>query len=278
MYSANFYNAISTCPTIGDVAIASVQKFIKMDTVKSTCFDINYETGMITYLPIDKYKNNLNSDGFDPYNNSLRVGIKPGKFITQIYNAVGTYCNGVTTILFSEHIATLCTINKPTENSIKIVRGEDIRKAYLWKSHAKRSGGTLGKSCMRYTKTQCHLNLYADNDDLIELITLVTPEDKILARCLLWDGKYHDRVYYANEQSKHELRGFLYLKEYKDIYYDERKLVFQLKHWQYKKYPYMDTVKYLFTDGRIATDPSVVDKNYTFKTWRTLTSVNGYAY
>lgn len=274
MYSENFYNAVIGCAEVSD----DIFRYLQSPLNKHTCFDINYETSTITYLLVDKYNKFVNTDGFDPYNNSLRVSIKPGKFITKVYAALNMNYVAYETVLFTDHINILCIIDKPTENSIKFFHGEDIRKAYLWKSHAKRGLGTLGKSCMRYTKTQSHLDLYVDNINIVKLAALVDPNDKVLARCLIWNNKYHDRVYYATDLSRLQMRGFLMAGKYIDIYANETNIVIQLDHWQYRKYPYMDTMKYLFSSGKLTPDPKFVEPIYTHKTWKQLTSVNGYAY
>lgn len=275
MYSDNFSTVINGCPTISSYVFT----YFKWPNLPHTCFDIDYATGMITFLPIDKYKKLISADaGCDLYNNSLRVSVKPGKFITKILNTLGVTFSSYEVHVFSDYIAILCASKKISENTIKICRGEDIRKAYLWKSHAKRASGTLGKSCMRYSKTQDHLSLYVDNDNIIQLVTLVNPNDKVLARCLLWNNLYHDRAYYASDIYRIELHAFLFAKQYKDIYNGNIDLSVQLTKWQYRKYPYMDTMKYLFDGGKLASNPKLVVPGYTHKTWKQLTSVNGAAY
>ena len=93
-------------------------------------------------------------------------------------------------------------LNKVLERRFKVVSGEDIRKYYNVSMYEKESG-SLGSSCMRYTKCAPYLDIYVKNSQ-VKLLIMISEEDseKICGRALLWEiepyeysTKVMDRIY-----------------------------------------------------------------------------------
>lgn len=166
--------------------------------------------------------------------------------------------------------------------SYKIYSGEEIKYAYLNKNYYNNKGDQLHQSCMRYESCQEFFNIYSQNTNQVELLALVTLDgnEKIRARCILWypEGKnnkdalkYYDRIYYDSTEDKTQMEIYLESNGYINVYNDKKfqEVEFKLESgfrsdW---KYPYMDSFKYLNTDGMLST----YSKNFNF----TLESTSG---
>jgi hypothetical protein len=139
---------------------------------------------------------------------------------------------------------------------LKEATGEEIRKYYLVDNY-KKVKGTLGNSCMRHSECQDYLDIYCENEEVVSLIVLLD-DDKVVARALLWkldNGKKlldrcysimdYDQVRYENLAKKN---GWFYYKS-GDVYYDNAKvyttLRVYLKNYDFRSYPYVDTLKIL---------------------------------
>lgn len=156
------------------------------------------------------------------------------------------------------------------------VKGEDIRKWYL-ESNYYQNLGTLGSSCMRYSKCQRFLDIYVKNTKNVSMIIL-KPEgisDKICGRAILWiddSGRYiMDRIYTNNHA---DVRFFIEYANFKNYHHkfnqnyeplpfvyngvklsnDESVSLITLEYSTFGYYPYMDTFKYYSESGTITND------------------------
>ena len=194
---------------------------------------------MITYLPRNKYER------VSPWQNSARflsnlmVTEALGKFLVKNFS------------LNDAQVEELVDKTKYTllggNVKLSIVSGDDIYKWYLENNYSqKHNTGDLGNSCMRYFKMQEYLDIYAKNPDQVQMI-IATINDKLVGRTLIWtatDGnKYRDRIYgsriiqwlimeWANKK-KIRTREELYKQKV------------QLSQWEFRKYPYIDSVRFL---------------------------------
>ena len=86
----------------------------------------------------------------------------------------------------SKYKATIL-IEKEAFTRFEIVNGEDIKKWYHVDNYDKELG-TLGSSCMRYSKCRDFLDIYSSNTERCSLIILKSKIDdnKITGRALLW--------------------------------------------------------------------------------------------
>lgn len=159
--------------------------------------------------------------------------------------------------------------------NFKLVEGNDIIKYYDFNNY-KYVTGTLGNSCMRYSKCNNYFNIYVKNPDVCKLLILKTNEDDdtILGRALIWkisnididaDGKspeyYMDRIYTSEDFLKESFIKYANENEwmirtksgysdcmdftFKGQEYEEVAVTVKLKEWKFDKYPYMDTFKSL---------------------------------
>jgi hypothetical protein len=85
---------------------------------------------------------------------------------------------------------------------LKILEGEELRKAYLENNCSKIlcSGGSSHplQSCMRYEKCQPYLDLYAHNPNIVKMLVLKDDNNLVGGRALLWhvgNKIYMDRIY-----------------------------------------------------------------------------------
>jgi hypothetical protein len=140
------------------------------------------------------------------------------------------------------------------------VKGHWIQELYLEQNYASLSG-SLGNSCMRYTRTNKYLEIYAKNPSICKLAVILNQEGKVQARALVWtvEGKdYYDRIYAASDLIQDRMKAFFLVNGIDTCYngysgfktvniiedpnnkdFDKRVLL------SFDKYPYMDSLKYL---------------------------------
>lgn len=194
-------------------------------------------------------------------------GIKPGslkigKLVTALFTKAGIDFKPTDVEDFVNKYKSVITQMREKFDSFKIVKGEDIRKAYLVDNYFN-TNGSLGNSCMRYEKCQKFLDIYAKNEDKVQLVVL-TKEDKITGRAILWtdvDGKkIMDRIYTNNSADEQLFKDFanasgFWHKRNQDMYEDtpfvgpngeeQKHVKVQLiEHYDYSYYPYMDSLKF----------------------------------
>lgn len=147
----------------------------------------------------------------------------------------------------------------------EIVKGEDIRKWYLYKNYVE-GGGELSNSCMRHKRCQKFLDIYTDNSACQMLILKANKEDnKILGRALIWDtdkGKFMDRIYTRYDSDK--LLFIDYAKKKDWIIRTEYPQEMDLMVVQLDKdpgpsqiNPFMDTFKFYYIDDKILSNDEI---------------------
>ena len=164
-------------------------------------------------------------------------------------------------------------LNKDNSN-FEVVKGEDIRKYYLYTNY-QNTKGQLGESCMRFKKCQEFLDIYVDNPKICKLLILKGDKDKITGRALIWkttSGEmYLDRVYTNNDSDIILFNAYAKKKlgckySYDEIFsYDSEYTELSIKpnKIDFKKYPYMDTFRFLFKDkGLLYTAPIDSQEHY----------------
>lgn len=151
------------------------------------------------------------------------------------------------------------------------VSGDDI--AYWYNSdNYYRCSGMLGSSCMSSVPAS-YFSIYVENPDVCSLVIYKSPddEDKIIGRSLLWkltDGKmFMDRIYTVNDSDVELFRQYAremgwYHKRENSNGQDDRavspegekvtlNVTVQVRKGSYKKYPYLDTLKFYDVDHGI---------------------------
>ena len=147
--------------------------------------------------------------------------------------------------------------------NFEIVKGQLVADYYHAEKYRSQSG-SLGNSCMKYDNCQRYLSLYSQNDDVISLLLMLDEDRRIMGRALLWnfDGnKVMDRIYTINdEELSYQFKkwanqnGYIYKFEQRwnnSISFEtngnkvDYLFAIQLKNYQFDRYPYMDTFKFL---------------------------------
>ena len=222
------------------------------------------DMGKISYLTLDRIRKISQSSDDDFWTTSKRFRSKPGAFVSKILKDIDQ--------VEIEKFSTLYkTFTSDIDFNFKVVNGNDIRKFYSYQSHLKQEG-TLGQSCMKHDQCQDFFNLYTDNSDIVSMLTMTSFDDKLIGRALLWEfdgNKIMDRVYTINDEkySNHFFKwakdnGYLY-KAYQNWKnsmqftdgreFFEKEISINIPIYNYKKYPYLDTFKWLdMTNGSLS--------------------------
>lgn len=220
----------------------------------------------ITFLPDSQYQRFI-SKGEDPSSktkNSTSVGrmirqiLKDNKVDQSVFTDadIEKFVNSFKTTWNKKHGI--------TNRKIEIVKGKDILKWYNIENYNS-TNGTLGNSCMRYTKVNHFMNIYAENPDKISMVIL-TEDGKLLARALFWnidelDNSKRDKVYldriYAEQDSDVD---FVYDWVLENVLQKDRSKLLShrnsnnldyvmkifLNKTTFEHYPYADSFNYLY--------------------------------
>lgn len=221
-------------------------------------FDIAKSDVMkISYLSSDRIGTISQSDTFDFWSTNRRYMCKPGAFLNKVFKDVSNKD--------VEKFSTLWkTFAKEKEFRFEIVSGEDVRKYYHYiNSHD--DSGSIGNSCMKYSKCQSYLDIYVDNPNIKLLVMLNNETNKVMGRSLLLktvDGvNVMDRIYTTNDDElmyhfrKWSSENGYICKAYSTWYQtlqfksndveNEYRLSVKLDRVDYDLYPYFDTFKWL---------------------------------
>lgn len=192
-------------------------------------------------------QNNTVLTDYEYYTHRRRTNIRVGTFARRLFN--NTYSDHEYEI-FNLTLNKEYRFTKINFDAVEVLTGFDIRDAF----HRNNSlqSGTLGKSCMRYAKAQPYLRLYTNNRNIVKLV-VVKDNGLVAARTLLWNDKYHDRLYYATNNARSTLAAYLKAQNYFDAYENISciNLSIQLHRWDFKYYPYVDTFKFLMPNGEL---------------------------
>jgi hypothetical protein len=191
-------------------------------------------------------KSGLKLDVGDFKSTEYKVGKFINKILTKAGYVIGTHSNcNFTPVQVEDFVNKYKTQMKLRNNTLsrfEIVKGEDIRKYYLFSNYFKMTG-SLGGSCMRWESCQPYFDIYVDNPEQVSMVILrqedghfdeyvdedtgeivkVPIEGKITGRAILWTDnkgrKIMDRIY-INDTADIEFfkeyahkNGFLYKKD-----------------------------------------------------------------
>jgi hypothetical protein len=130
---------------------------------------------------------------------------------------------------------------------------------------------------MKHGSCQDWLNIYSDNVDSVEMLIMLDVNDKLLGRALLWNNcfvkenpdtiqgvKVMDRIYTVNDENYvfhfkkwADDNGYFHKKEQKwnnTLFFESKgeekfmEIDIQLDKTNYRKFPYLDTFKFLNRD------------------------------
>ena len=218
----------------------------------------------ISYLSQDKVEKinsiprseSIEEHGCIYWNNSFRVRARPGSVVQKIFKNLSSRDVEIFNNLYKS------ALNK-INFELKVVDGELIKK-YYYESTYSDSRGSLGSSCMKYSNCQNFFNIYIDNKDIVKMLIMLDNDGLLLGRALLWnfdDYKVMDRIYTINDEElayhfkKWALeKGYMYKHEQKwnnTLAFEingkktEHEFCIKLPFYDYSRYPYLDTFKFL---------------------------------
>ena len=146
----------------------------------------------------------------------IKSEIKIGRLIQKLFP--NTFpLNGQPGRDIESFIKEYASLFESDEKNTKIVEGDDI--IYWYNEENYENGvGTLQNSCMRYERIGKFMKFYAINKDKIKLVILLSENNKLKSRALLWkldyindkttDKLFMDRIYYTNEKDLLKMINF----------------------------------------------------------------------
>lgn len=178
----------------------------------------------------------------------------------------------------------------------KEVKSDEIGYWYSERNYLRREG-QLGNSCMSSVNID-FFDIYMSNPSVCSLVIFKSDVDdtKIVGRALLWtlrDGKkYMDRIYTINDSDVQLFRDYAkengwYVKKHNSSGVDDYaispggddvnlNLTVDIKKGYYKKYPYLDTLRYWDgDDGTLSTSGGGYELESTEGYYRSCGSCDG---
>lgn len=226
----------------------------------------NTDPTKISYLTTDRIER-IQKAGADIWNCSIRVHGKPGSFVGKLFKGI----DAKEVELFSNLYKNIVT---RVSYDMEVISGIDIKKWY--NGNVYDYGGSLGASCMKYDACQDFFNLYINNAEIISMLIMKSPSGSLIGRALLWNIPktdssdailFMDRIYTTSDEKYAfhfkkwaDERGYFYKADQKwndTLHFEskgekfEKKLEFQLKNWDFRKYPYLDTMKFMDENGKL---------------------------
>ena len=137
--------------------------------------------------------------------------------------------------------------------SFDVVDGADIVHWYNERTYdTDEPTYSLAASCMRHSYCADFLDIYAENPEKVALV-IATRGDRLIGRALLWrldnGGYYLDRQYGRDETQKAIVNFARSRHDDLTVYGSglaySATLAVTLKHYDFREYPYMDTLAYL---------------------------------
>ena len=240
-----------------------------------------YDT--ISFLPkskIDKVE--------DPWT-QCRVKIKIGRFIKKFFSEFSITNWKIDDSEIEKFVNTYKSYFSSDSSNLKIIESGDISKYYLQDNYYSYNGstyGTLWNSCMRQSDRNKFMKLYDINPN-IKLLVLLSDDDKVKARALLWESglvdkngkewKVMDRIYTYFDHDVDVFKkwadenGYIYKWEQNaksELYFnvDGKKKTLRLKvnlNCEGLDYfPYLDTFKYYNVDDSQFSNNDRYDYDY----------------
>jgi hypothetical protein len=160
---------------------------------------------------------------------------------------------------------------------LRLIDGDDIYDAYDEHNYSTMLGkdSNLWGSCMRHESCRNWLSIYADNKQVCQLLIAEDMNSKILGRAIIWkldDGRVAMDTIYSPDSIRETFfnyaveNGWYYKSSQSCHHHDfdrfnntriegEMKTpIVSLKNHDYDEYPYMDSLYYLSSDGRLSSE------------------------
>ena len=196
-------------------------------------------------------------DPSDYWRSSRRFAGKPGSFVSKIFKDIPAREVEKFSNLYRSQT------NKPVF-TFKVVDGNTIKRFYHVESYAQERG-SLGASCMKHDGCQSYFDVYTENKDIVKMLTMLDTDGNLMGRALLWDfdgNKIMDRIYTTSDEDLlfHFKKwatenGYFYKSEqnwFNTLCFEqvgtpkkELELCIKVEGGIYRRYPYMDTFKFI---------------------------------
>lgn len=241
--------------------------------IKQDFFNITDKEDTVSFLMADKIPDDfdLDDDASYPYSAKGRGEIKIGRILKYLLSVVDSKIKPSDKDI-EKFVNAYKSSKESSEYSFELVSGDEIKKCYNPENYLDDTKGSLGGSCMNDEKKKM-FNLYSDNPKVCQILLLKNSEDRIMGRALVWklskspcDAKYFMDRCYTNRDSDEmrfkkyaDKKGWLYKKFMNS--HDENAVCFmyhgddiygeiqvELQDGDFKKYPYLDTLKFLDDD------------------------------
>lgn len=260
-----------------------------------TLIDRTGDDDVVTYLRSNRLKRHIDNGGNikDAWNIRGRTETRIGRLIRRIF---GTKYSQSSIEKFVNKYKAVVRSEKDIKN-FDLVSGNDIEYWYLYKRYNS-NRGTLGGSCMQGRECQKYFGIYVNNPNRVRLLILKTENgEKLRGRALVWnctkpDITFMDRIY-TNDDADINLfveyarsHGWAYKKRqgyrYDDVVMpdgetQETKLIVELDDVNYRRYPYMDTFRYLYDEIKVVSNHQISKyKGQYAGEVKTLIETNGY--
>lgn len=193
---------------------------------------------------------------YDPvWNSKIRYMASCGKVINKLLGPqdgkeMSKFCE-----LFSAHHP---DFSFQVDFDLEFVKGKDIAHWYHEDQYYSESG-SLGNSCMRYTKCQKFFGLYTENDIVSMFIVKDKETGKLMARTLIWNNKWFDRIYYIDSKIEAKVAKHLQSLGLKSCYDNEDvTITFDIDNGSdaFDFFPYCDTFRFL-SKNQISNDSNI---------------------
>lgn len=178
-YAQNFVNLNFNAKMI------EVLTNIDSDVSKFLLFEMNTKPVKSIFTKIKASSSNKDSIIFDtPFTNNKNNTIKVGRFVKKLFELNDLKISDIEVEEFCTSFYAAFSLDKDYE--MVLVKGEEIRRLYNEENYNANTG-TLGNSCMRYSRCSELMDLYALNESVSMLVLLNKKSKKIAARAILWE-------------------------------------------------------------------------------------------
>lgn len=203
--SNNVYDLLQCVSLLGVFVLALPYKEIIRNYI-----DVDTETGRVSYLPSTKQSD-------DPWHSTSRQKTSIGRLLKQL--DVDNLLDNCEIEKISNFFSSL-----GSNLNIQVWDSPRIPEAYLEDNYANKLGcinSVLHNSCMRYDRCQPYMQFYVKAK--AKIVVVLNPENKILARALLWKISNKDNVYYLDRiysvSPFYVMRVVNYVKQHYNIEY-----------------------------------------------------------
>ena len=232
--------------------------------------DAGLDVDFIEFNPNKNYKSYVETE--DIVTNSKFQQIKIGRLVRSLTKLSGNKVTDKEVEIFVNEFKSKYEFFRNSFRNFKLVSGDEIK---YWYSSDNYSDGrsTLHNSCMRYPECQNYFGIYVENPQVCQLLIHKKDfeENKITGRAIVWKldngDTFMDRIYYSKDsevglfieyaksngwayKSNQSVDGDVFLNG--SLY--SKDLTVKLKNFNFKYYPYLDTISYLSSNGILSKD------------------------